>query len=74
MSEIEVEVRPYAIKYLCDACGEGYMERNIELGDIAYMTNPPKWKHKCGACGHTELLTKAYPEIRFEYAEEETNA
>ena len=57
MAEIEQEVKTFTVNYLCDECGEGYME---STGSIL-ISNPPQYPHKCNACGSDRTFREKYP-------------
>jgi len=60
MPEVEKRIYPYLVEMVCPKCGEGKME---PFGDSVLLTNPPKYPHECGACGHEENYTEKYPKI-----------
>jgi protein-arginine kinase activator protein McsA len=61
MPEKKVQVDTFLEKYVCDTCGEGEMESlNIQL-----ISNPPKIKHVCNACGHFDYYERSYPNYKF---------
>jgi len=63
MSETEQEVKTYVVNYICDECGDGFMEPTGEI----YLTNPPQYPHVCNKCGAKKTFNKKYPYQRLEH-------
>lgn len=60
--EKEFLLKPIGIKYICDNCNEGEM---MPIGENSWLSNPPKFNHKCNKCGSEKLLNEKYPIIRY---------
>ncbi len=59
MPEIKREVRPVEVSYLCDACGQGFMERCGERDPQTGET-----EHRCLICDHQQVFQwREYPRI-----------
>ena len=56
MPEFERRVKVYEIKYVCDECGLGNMERN---GSVL-MSDPPQYTHVCDNCGVFKTFRNVY--------------
>jgi hypothetical protein len=54
----EFQLENIGIDYVCDACGEGTMER---FGPIVLTSNPPLFEHKCNKCGASQFFNMTYP-------------
>lgn len=63
---IECKVETYAEKNICDECKEGEM---INDGETMWLSNPPKFSHKCNKCGHKQMFTDKYPTVKFRIKE-----
>lgn len=57
---------PLLQEYVCDNCGEGTM---VLDGNIAYLTQPTQYQHKCTKCGIVRTFTKQYPIVAYRYME-----
>jgi hypothetical protein len=57
--------RTHRIDYICDRCKEGRMMGT----NVANLTHPLQYIHRCDVCGWTAAFTKIYPHI--EYIQEE---
>lgn len=62
MAETKKPVQTVLITYVCDKCGAGEM---LPTG-IMQLTDPPKWPHRCGACGHEQTFYCKYPKLGYE--------
>jgi hypothetical protein len=63
MPKKRIQVDTFLEKWICDVCKKGEMEAmNVQL-----LGNPPRTKHICNECGHTDYDTKSYP--NFVYVE-----
>ena len=62
----EVVAVPLFQEYLCDNCNIGTMRLD---NNIAYMTTPTQYQHKCSHCGLVRTFTKQYPTITYRYEE-----
>lgn len=61
MSETQpVRVNPVEIDYACDTCHDGRMRPTGE----AYLTNPPRYLHRCNKCGAEQTFGVCYPYIQ----------
>lgn len=58
----EYKVEPYAEVCICDKCKEGEM---IPIGENQWLSNPPKFKHKCTICDNEEFYIERYPVIKY---------
>ena len=56
MPEIKKEVKIYKETYLCDSCGDGYMEHT----GVVLDSNPSQYPHTCSKCGHYEIFVGRY--------------
>lgn len=56
------KVEPYAEKYICDNCRKGEME---PTGENVWLTDPPKFKHRCNICNEEIFLTEKHPVIKY---------
>ncbi len=56
MSEFRVEVTVEEVQYLCDDCVVEMKSTGKTL-----LTHPPRWLHRCPACGKEKALLKLYP-------------
>jgi hypothetical protein len=64
MPETRRRVKVYEVKYLCDTCKMGYMER---AGDFMLMSNPPQYPHSCTNCEATKTFKgEYYPRLKYE--------
>ena len=63
MAEKISDAKVVLVNYICDECGEGVMRR---VGDIMFMSNPPKFYHECTNCGVGVYFDRYYPYERFE--------
>lgn len=61
MAEQTYELKPVGVRYVCDKCGEGEMQRN----GIVLTAYPPRYMHACSKCGHRQAFTEVYPSIRW---------
>lgn len=59
MAEVQCSARLIGVRYICDDCEEGEMERVEGAG--VQLTDPMRWPHKCNKCGHNATLTQSYP-------------
>ena len=63
MSEKEIRIVPIKTIYVCDNCEIGEMVPN---GIGIYLSNPPKYRHSCTNCGHSQTFVgKTYPIIEY---------
>ncbi len=61
MPEIKREVRPVEVSYLCDGCGQGFMERCSERDPQSGET-----EHRCLICDHRQHFAgKGYPHVEY---------
>ncbi|MEQ9394577.1 type II citrate synthase [Haliea sp.] len=59
MPEIQREVRPIEVNYVCDACGKGMMSA---CGDMDPKTGAID--HRCLICNHQQVFNwRPYPRI-----------
>lgn len=58
----ECKVEAYAEKYICDKCKEGEM---LPTGENMWLSNPPKFPHRCNKCGFESAFIERYPTIKF---------
>lgn len=61
MSEKRFELDIFGVAMMCDKCGKGEM---IPYGQVAWLTDPVKFPHKCNVCGNEEAYTEKYPTVR----------
>jgi hypothetical protein len=61
MAERNFPIQVVGVEYICDECGVGSMER---YGEVAWLTNPVQYPHRCSNCGSTEALSECYPLVR----------
>lgn len=64
MSEVETQLIPYCIEYICDKCGIGKMQ----VMSITLLVNPPIYPHQCDECGARQEFKESYPTIRYKDA------
>ena len=64
MAERTFEVKTVGVEYVCERCSDGLM---LPTG-IYLPTDPPRWRHKCDACGCEDDLLQKYPTVRWERA------
>ena len=62
MAEFVAEAKVFVVHMKCEKCGEGIM---VPFGDVALMTYPPQYPHKCINCGNVENYAAIYPKHRF---------
>lgn len=55
--EMVAEAKVLIVNQVCDKCGEGIMEYDIESIQICRIGFP----HKCNKCGYTEDFPVKYP-------------
>ena len=60
----KIKVETYVEKCICDRCNEGEM---LPTGNNMYLTEPPKFEHKCNKCDNIEIYQKRYPAINYMY-------
>ncbi|AOY53362.1 hypothetical protein [Clostridium perfringens] len=60
--EKEFLIKPVLVKYICDFCNKGEMMPN---GKNNWLSNPPKFEHKCNKCGNKIVLNEKYPITRY---------
>lgn len=59
---MEVTTDAYILRYMCDRCKEGSMERYNEPHPLdKYEAYSGKIKHKCGKCNWIGFFEKSYP-------------
>ncbi len=59
---MEVAIDAFILKYTCDKCKEGGMERYTEPHQAdKYQEDIRLLKHKCSNCGWVTFLNKTYP-------------
>ena len=63
MAERRFAIKVVGVDYVCDDCGTGIMQPH---GDVAWMTNPVQFPHKCSHCGATKAFPERYPTLRYE--------
>jgi hypothetical protein len=66
MAERRVEVRPFGVRYMCDACKQGEM---LALsGTQAFVQEKGQIfvRHVCNVCKTMLALPEKYPTIRYE--------
>jgi hypothetical protein len=61
MSENHSLLRVRKTDYVCDRCSEGIMVG----ANVANLTHPPQYLHRCDVCGWTAAFLKAYPHIEY---------
>jgi len=61
MAERNFPIQVVGVEYICDECGIGAMEPH---GQVAWLTDPVQYPHRCSHCGATAGLTKRYPTVR----------
>ena len=61
MSETRSMMRAHRIDYICDRCSEGCMVGT----NVANLSHPPQYIHRCEVCGWTTAFTKTYPHVEF---------
>jgi hypothetical protein len=61
MSETRSMMRAHRIDYICDRCSEGIMVGT----NVANLTHPPQYIHRCDICGWTAAFTKIYPHVEY---------
>jgi predicted RNA-binding Zn-ribbon protein involved in translation (DUF1610 family) len=57
-----MKVKAIGIGYECDKCTYGTME----FTGATFLTNPPKYGHKCDNCGEKMMLKDKYPTTKWE--------
>lgn len=65
MAEQYVEVVPYGVNYICDECRVGHMVFTKRFDHSAPVEKA--CVHKCTHCGTEQLLSDAYPTVRFRF-------
>lgn len=55
--EMVLEAKLLIVHMVCDKCGKGKMIPT----EIALMSFPPQYPHKCDNCGHTDNFSISYP-------------
>ena len=63
MPETRREVKTYLINYICDECGDGFMEPTGKM----LLTNQPGFPHQCNKCEARETFSDKYPKQVLEY-------
>jgi hypothetical protein len=61
MPEIIREVRQVEVDYLCDGCGKATMRPT----GLTLTSHPPKYPHKCVACGAEQNFAQQFPHHAF---------
>lgn len=61
MGEERVEAKQYIVIYKCECGGEMKHTGGVFMGGEVFLSNPPKYPHKCDKCGERITLNKAYP-------------
>jgi predicted RNA-binding Zn-ribbon protein involved in translation (DUF1610 family) len=61
MPELSKEVRTYEVSYICDVCGKG----ELRATGVMLMSNPPRFPHRCNACGAEKIFGSKYPQITY---------
>ena len=61
MGEVKFNVKTSGVKYICEKCKNGVM---MPTG-MKTTEEPPKFQHKCSACGDLQLLDRTYPAIEY---------
>jgi len=67
MPEKKVEVKTFAVSYICDKCGEGQM---VFTGEMK-PSKPPTFVYKCDKCGEKKNSKQSYPRVEYEAMEKE---
>ncbi|MED1603656.1 hypothetical protein [Alkalihalophilus marmarensis] len=60
--ELQFEVKPVGVKYICDKCNEGEM---LPTGKNKWLNEPPQIEHKCNKCRYIQNFKETYPLIRY---------
>jgi hypothetical protein len=60
--EQELPAELVIVKMICDKCGDGEMKPD---GNIALLSDPPKYPHRCDKCSSTDSYTQRYPTVRY---------
>jgi len=63
MPKVKKEVKTFEVVYECDMCDSGMM---IFTG-VVLLSNPPKYEHKCDACGSMFNSGTQYPTTHIEH-------
>lgn len=57
-------VQPILVELLCNKCESVMENRSNEMILASY---PPKYLHVCKKCGHSQLTSEAFPQLKYEY-------
>jgi hypothetical protein len=58
MPEIKRIVNNYAVYCTCDSCPDNVI---LILGEVIFMTLPPKFEYRCPECDKNFTLDRHYP-------------
>jgi hypothetical protein len=66
MAERRVEVRPFGVRYTCDACGQGEMMALAGTQAIVQEAGKVLVRHVCNVCRSMASFPEKYPTVRYE--------
>lgn len=69
MAERRVEVRPFGVRYMCDACKQGEMMALSGPQAIVQEAGKILVRHVCNVCRTMASFAEKYPTVRYEDVE-----